>query len=108
MKKMIGFATPLMAAVLMTGATVATHAQSAAQNTQEPAAMQAGNPESQQANQAYEDGKMAAKLDTVAKRPIDAKTSHLYKKPPVKGAAQAEYRTSFEKGYNDALKSGGL
>ncbi len=107
MKKMTGFATPLMAAVLMMGATVATHAQSGTPNTQEPnaAAMPTGNPEAQQA---YEDGKMAAKLDTVAKRPIDAKTSHLYKKPPVKGAAQANYRSAFEKGYNDALKSGGM
>ena len=103
---MIRFATPLMAAVLMNGAALMTHAQNAPQATPAPDAntLPAGNTEAQQA---YQDGMLAAKLDTVAKRPIDPKMSHLYKKPPVKGPAQAAYRAAFESGYEAALKNGG-
>ena len=50
------------------------------------------------------DGIEAAKLDKAAKRKIDAKSSHLYKNPPVKGAAKDEYRANFEKGYQAQLE----
>ena len=53
----------------------------------------------EQAQQGYKDGLEAAKLDKAAKRKIDAKSSHLYKNPPVKGAEKDDYRMSFEKGY---------
>ena len=58
----------------------------------------------EQAQQGYRDGLQAAELDRAAKRKIDAKVSHLYVHPPVKGAARDEYRSSFEAGYNAAVK----
>ena len=58
----------------------------------------------EQAQQGYRDGIEAAKLDRAAKRPIDAKVSHLNVHPPVKGAAKDEYRSSFEAGYNAAVQ----
>ena len=58
----------------------------------------------EQAQQGYRDGILAAKLDVAAKRKVDAQSSHLYKNPPVKGAAKDEYRTSFVAGYQAALK----
>ncbi len=58
----------------------------------------------EQAQQGFRDGVEAAKLDRAAKRPIDAKVSHLYVHPPVKGAAKDEYRTSFTAGYNAAVQ----
>jgi hypothetical protein len=58
----------------------------------------------EQAQQGYRDGIEAAKLDTLAKRKIDAKTSHLYLHPPVKGAdAVNAYRSAFQTGYAAAL-----
>ena len=53
--------------------------------------------------QGYKDGIEAAKLDKAAKRKIDAKSSHLYKNPPVKGQQKDAYRNSFEKGYQAQL-----
>jgi hypothetical protein len=58
----------------------------------------------EQAQQGYRDGIEAAKLDTAAKRKIDAKASHLYVHPPVKGEARDAYRSSFTEGYQTALK----
>ncbi len=58
----------------------------------------------EQAQQGYRDGIEAAKLDRAAKRPIDAKVSHLYVHPPVKGAAKDDYRSSFTAGYNAAVQ----
>ena len=58
----------------------------------------------EQAQQGYRDGVEAAQLDRAAKRPIDAKVSHLYVHPPVKGAAKDGYRTSFTAGYNAAVQ----
>ena len=60
----------------------------------------------EQAQQGYRDGIEAAKLDRAAKRPIDAKVSHLYVHPPVKGTAKDQYRSSFEAGYNAAVQHG--
>ncbi len=60
----------------------------------------------EQAQQGFRDGIEAAKLDTLAKRKIDAKSSHLYLHPPVKGNAVPAYRTAFESGYNAALQHG--
>ena len=61
-------------------------------------------PGTEQAQLGYRDGLEAAKLDRTAKRPIDAKVSHLYVHPPVKGVAREQYRSSFEAGYNAAVK----
>jgi hypothetical protein len=91
-------AMPLMAVALM-GAPLLATAQNS--NTQSAQSQDWNTPPAgtEQAQQGYKDGIEAAKLDKAAKRKIDAKSSHLYKNPPVKGAAKDEYRASFEKGY---------
>jgi hypothetical protein len=110
MMKRIRIATPLIAVVMMAGAPCCALAQSS----------QAGSPTqsisttdwpppptgSALAQQGYRDGIEAAKLDTLANRRIDAKSSHLYLHPPVKGQARDEYRMAFEAGYAAALKHG--
>ncbi|RZU41572.1 hypothetical protein [Edaphobacter modestus] len=104
--KLNRIATPLMAVVLMSGAPIFAHAQnSQKQNT--PAQVQDWNTPpagTEQVQQGFRDGIEAAKLDKAAKRKIDAKSSHLYKNPPVKGAAKDDYRNSFEKGYQAQLE----
>jgi hypothetical protein len=102
MKKLIRIATPLMAVALMSGASYFAQAQD-----NQAAATQSWNtppPGTEQAQSAYRDGVEAAKLDMTAKRKIDAKSSHLYVHPPVKGAARDEYRTNFTAGYDAAVK----
>ena len=102
MKQLIRIATPLMAVALMSGGLFA-HAQ----NQTSPAQTQEWNTPPQgteQAQQGYRDGIEAAQLDKAAKRKIDAKSSHLYLHPPVKGAARDEYRSGFEAGYQAAIK----
>jgi hypothetical protein len=100
MKKIFRIATPLMAVALMTGASVSALAQNTQkQNT--PSVQDWNTPPAgtEQSQQAFRDGIEAARLDKAAKRTIDAKTSHLYKKPPVKKDQQDAYRSDFEKGY---------
>jgi hypothetical protein len=58
----------------------------------------------EQEQQAFRDGLEGAKLDRAAKRKIDAKSSHLYVHPPVKGNAKDAYRQNFEKGYEAQVK----
>ncbi len=112
MKKLSRIATPLVAAALIGSASFFALAQNAAQNSNAvvKAAAQdwntppAGN---EQEKQGYRDGVQAAKLDTMVKRKIDAKASHLYAHPPVKGDdAVNQYRQSFEAGYNAAIAHG--
>jgi hypothetical protein len=102
MIRLTRIATPLMAVVLMTGAPVFAQAQNSQTSTQ---AQDWNTPPAgtEQAQQGFRDGIEAAKLDKAAKRKIDAKSSHLYKNPPVKGAARDAYRDSFEKGYQAQL-----
>ena len=100
-------AASLMAAALFTGAS-SLYAQSPSQNQSAPVQEWNTPPAgTEQAQQGYRDGIEAAKLDKLAHRPIDPKVSHLYVHPPVKGAAVADYRTSFANGYNAALKNSG-
>ena len=102
MKKTIRIATPLIAVALMSGASFFAHAQ----NNQAPTAQSWNTPPAgtEQAQSAYRDGVEAAQLDKAAHRKIDAKSSHLYLHPPVKGAARDEYRTNFTAGYEAAVK----
>ncbi len=95
-------AMPLMTVALM-GAPVLATAQNS--NTQATQAQDWNTPPAgtEQA-QGYKDGIEAAKLDKAAKRKIDAKSSHLYKNPPVKGQQKDAYRNSFEKGYQAQLE----
>jgi outer membrane murein-binding lipoprotein Lpp len=92
-------ATSLIAAALMTSPALSLAQNSQKQNT--PAVQDWNTPPAgtEQSQQAYRDGIEAAKLDKAAKRTIDAKVSHLYKKPPVKKDQQDAYRSDFEKGY---------
>jgi hypothetical protein len=109
MKKFTRIATPLIAVAIMTSVPFMTLAQgSPAGNQTQYSATQDWNtppPGTEQAQQGYRDGIEAAKLDTAAKRKIDAKASHLYLKPPVKGAdAVNAYRSAFEAGYAAAVQ----
>jgi hypothetical protein len=109
MKKLTRIATPLIAVAIMSSAPFMTLAQSSpALNQTQNNATQDWNtppPGTEQAQQGFKDGIMAARLDTLAKRKIDAKSSHLYLHPPVKGDdATNAYRSAFEAGYNAALK----
>jgi hypothetical protein len=101
--KLTRIATPLIAVALMSGAPLFAHAQTTqnASQTEEWNTPPAGT---EQAQQGYRDGIEAAQLDRAAKRKIDAKASHLYVHPPVKGAARDEYRTGFTAGYETAVK----
>jgi hypothetical protein len=111
MKIQTRIAASLMAAALFTGAS-SLYAQNPStgsqnqNNAQVQSPVQDWNtppPGTEQAQQGYRDGMEAAKLDSLAHRPVDAKLSHLYVHPPVKGAAVADYRSNFEAGYKAAL-----
>jgi hypothetical protein len=113
MKKLIRIATPLIAVAMIGSVPFMTLAQNSTPNNHTVSARDAAQDwntppaGTEQAQQAYRDGIEAAKLDTVVKRKIDAKASHLYVHPPVKGAdAVNEYRSAFEAGYNAALAHG--
>jgi hypothetical protein len=106
MKKLIRMATPVMAMALLSGSTLFAHAQNTPMQPSTAQSADWNNPPagSEQAKQGYRDGIEAAQLDQAAKRKIDAKASHLYVHPPVKGAARDEYRASFAAGYDAAVK----
>jgi hypothetical protein len=91
-----------MAVALLSSAPFFAHAQM--QNSSTTQDWNTPPQGTEQAQQGFKDGLEAAKLDRAAKRPIDPKVSHLYVHPPVKGAAKDEYRSSFEAGYNAAVK----
>ncbi len=106
MKKIFRIAAPLMAVALMSGAPVIALAQNS-QNQNSATQVEDWNTPpagTEQAQQGFRDGLEAARLDKVAKRKVDAKSSHLYKNPPVKGAEREAYRDSFEKGYQAQLQ----
>ena len=111
-KKLIRIATPLIAVAMMSSVPFMTLAQNEPKNNTmnaKDAAQDWNTPPAgtEQAQQGYRDGIEAAKLDTVAKRKIDAKSSHLYVHPPVKGSdAVNSYRSAFEAGYKAALAHG--
>jgi|ERR1700712_717702 hypothetical protein len=106
MNKTLRFATPVIALALMSIAPSFVCAQDSAKTTQSQNVSDWNTPPAgtEQAQQGYRDGIQAHQLDTAAKRTIDAKVSHLYVHPPVKGAARDEYRNSFTAGYEAAMK----
>jgi outer membrane murein-binding lipoprotein Lpp len=104
MKKLIRIATPLIAVALMSGAPLFAHAQNNQAATSQVQDWNTPPAGTEQAQQGYRDGLQAAQLDKAAKRKIDAKSSHLYVHPPVKGAVRDEYRSSFVSGYEAAVK----
>ena len=92
MKKLTRIATPLIAVAIMTSVPFMALAQSSPMRGAKPKTTQPRTgtlrlPGTEQAQQGYRDGIEAAKLDALAKRKIDAKSSHLYVHPPVKGDA---------------------
>ena len=94
-----------MVIALMSGASLCAFAQSTQAQVQAQSQDRSTlSAASEQNQQGYHDGMQAAQLDKAAKRKIDAKSSHLYVHPPVKGAARDEYRSSFVAGYEAALK----
>jgi hypothetical protein len=114
MSKLTRIATPLIAVAIMSSVPFMTLAQnSQAGNQTQNSTTQTEDwntppPGTEQAQQGYRDGIEAAKLDTAAKRKVDAKASHLYVHPPVKGNdAVAAYRSAFEAGYQAAVKHAG-
>jgi hypothetical protein len=90
----------------MSGAPFFAHAQNTQAQTSQAQTEDWNTPPAgtEQAQQGYRDGIEAAKLDKAAKRKIDAKSSHLYLHPPVKGNVRDEYRSSFTAGYEAAVK----
>ena len=104
MNKTIRIATPLIAVALMSGASFFAHAQDNKTSTTQSQSWNTPPAGTEQAQSAYRDGIEAAQLDKAAHRKIDAKSSHLYVHPPVKGSARDEYRTNFVAGYEAAVK----
>jgi hypothetical protein len=105
MKRLIRIATPLIVVALTSGASFFAHAQDNQAPTAQSQSWNTPPPGTEQAQSAYRDGVEAAALDKAAHRKIDAKSSHLYLHPPVKGAARDEYRTSFTAGYEAGVKN---
>ena len=111
MSKLNRLPTPLIAVAIMSCVPFVSLAQNsqAGNKTQTSSTQDWNTPPAgtEQAQQGYRDGIEAAKLDTLAKRKIDAKVSHLYLHPPVKGDdAVSAYRSAFEAGYDAGLKHG--
>lgn len=109
MNKLTRMITPLIAGALISSVSFTMLAQNPPLGNQTPTTTtQDWNtppPGTEQAQQGFRDGIEAAKLDTAAKRKIDAKSSHLYLHPPVKGAdAVSAYRSAFQVGYAAQLK----
>jgi hypothetical protein len=104
MKTLIRIAAPVMLAALLSGAPLVAQTQNSAVAGAQTQDWNTPPPGTAQAQQAYHDGIEAAQLDRAAKRKIDAKVSHLYVHPPVKGEARDEYRASFAAGYDAAVK----
>jgi hypothetical protein len=110
MSKLTRIATPLIAVAIMSSVPFIALAQNsqAGNQTQNTATQDWNTPPAgtEQAQQGYRDGIEAAKLDKLANRKIDAKASHLYVHPPVKGDARDAYRSAFEAGYQAAVAHG--
>jgi hypothetical protein len=110
MSKLTRIATPLIAVAMMTSVQMSL-AQSPVQGaqTQNSTVQDWNTPPAgtEQAQAGYRDGIQAAKLDKLANRPVDPKTSYLYTHPPVKkGPARDAYLQNFVAGYNAAIQHG--
>jgi len=108
MNKLTRIATPLIAVAMMTSVPMLSLAQSTTQ-TQNTTSQDWNTPPAgtEQAQAGYRDGIEAAKLDKVANRKLDARSSYLYQHPKVKkGPERDAYLSNFEAGYNAALQHG--
>jgi hypothetical protein len=108
MNKLVKVVAPLIAVAMMTGLPMLAPAQM----SQNQATMQDWNTPpagTEQAQQGYRDGIEAFKLDKLANRKIDPKTSFLYTHPPVKkGTARDAYLQNFVMGYQAAVQHGSV
>lgn len=102
--KLTRIAMPLVAVALMSASPILASAQNTVSAKQEAQDWNTPPAGTEQAQQGYRDGVEAYKLDRAAKRKIDAKSSHLYVHPPVKGDAKEAYRQNFVNGYETAVK----
>lgn len=94
--------TSLIAAAMMTSVPMSSLAENPAENHSTAAAVKVD-----ESSLGYRNGVEAFKLDKLAGRPIGAKTSHLYKNPPMKpGQERDEYRAQFEAGYAASMQQG--
>ncbi|SEG06223.1 hypothetical protein SAMN05421819_1856 [Bryocella elongata] len=101
MKKLMLF-TPLIAVAMMTSVPMSSLAEKTAETN-----TAASNVKVDQNSLGYRNGVEAYQLDKLAGRQIGAKTSHLYKNPPVKsGPERDDYRAQFEAGYNATMNQG--
>jgi hypothetical protein len=101
MKKLMMF-TPLIAVAMMTSVPMPSLAENPAETHSTTSTMKVD-----ENSLGYKDGVEAYKLDKLAGRPIGARTSHLYKNPPVKSSRDKdEYRAQFEAGYNVTMSQG--
>jgi hypothetical protein len=107
--KLTRIAMPLIAVTMMCSLPSRMLAQAAPPATQQSATQDWKTPPagSEQAQKAYADGILAAKIDKAANRKVEAKLSHQYVHPPVKPFAQAEYRAAFVSGYEAAVQHEG-
>src|ERR1035438_5037068 len=111
MSTLTRIATPLIAVAIISSVPFMTLPQNsrAGNETSNNATQDWNTPPAgtEQAQQGFRDGIEAAKLDTLSKRKVDAKSSHLYLHPPVKGDdAVNVYRSAFQTGYDAAVKHG--
>jgi hypothetical protein len=102
--KFTRIAMPLIAVALMGASPIVASAQYTTPAKQQVEDWNTPPSGTEQDQQAFRDGLEAAKLDRAAKRKIDAKSSHLYQHPPVKGNSKDAYRQNFEKGYSAQVK----
>ena len=102
--KFTRIAMPLIAVALMGASPIVASAQYTTPAKQVVEDWNTPAAGTEQEQQAFRDGLEAAKLDRAAKRKIDAKSSHLYQHPPVKGNSKDAYRQHFEKGYSAQVK----
>jgi hypothetical protein len=101
MKKAMMF-TPLIAVAMMTSVPMPSLAENPAETHSATSTVKAD-----ENSIGYKDGVEAYKLDKLAGRQIGAKTSHLYKNPPVKSSREKDdYRAQFEVGYNTTMSQG--
>jgi len=94
MNKLTRIAAPLIAVAIMTVPKMAQAQSSMHRNVKQLLG---------KSDRPYQDGLLAAKLDTAARRPINPTLSHLYVYPPVKEEARDAYRIAFVIGYKTAV-----
>ena len=111
MKNIFSFATPLLAVAFMAAATIPLHAQQYGG----PPPQQQGYRDGQRwdvpppdfddvGRRAFHDGMDAAHNDWQSRRPLDARRSMMFRRPPTDRMHRDQYRDSFSRGYQVAVE----